>query len=165
MTVKWWTSKRLYVLVGALLLSFAAGATASSVYALFGPDHVDARQFNVTYAGVTAPVDSIPDGSFSLVLGAMDGAITQGQSSEMTVDFIKNSFTGGITPLNNRSCDSAATSLGWCVQGETMAWTVMPQALLPMILVDGVTVMWGPGYIREIGGDGMQGIATYRVTL
>ena len=164
MTVKWWTSKRLYVLIGALLLTFVAGATASTVYALFGPDHVDAMQFNVTYVGVTAPADSISDGSFSLVLGAMDGAITQGQSSEMTVDFIKNSFTG-IKLLSNRSCDSAGTNLGWCVQGETKAWTVMPQAVLPTILVDGVTVMWGPGYIREIGGAGMQGLATYRVTL
>ncbi|GEM_PF-1982154 len=105
-----------------------------------------------------------PDGSFSLVLGAMDGAITQGQTSEMTVDFIKNSFTG-IKLLSSRSCDSAGTSLGWCVQGETKSWAVMPRALLPTILVDGVTVMWGPGYIREIGGDGMQGVATYRVTL
>ena len=102
MTVKWRTSKRLYVLVGALLLTYVAGATVSTVYALFGPDHVDARQFNVTYAGVTAPVDSIPDGSFSLVLGAMDGAITQCQTSEMTVDFIKNSFTG-IKLLSSRS--------------------------------------------------------------
>lgn len=161
MTAKW-RNKKAFILIGSLILTFMAGA--STAYAVLAPSGVDANQFNVTYAGVTAPVDSIPNGSYSMVLTEVDGAISEGQTSQMTVDFAKSSFLG-LKLLSNRSCDTSGADLGWCVQAGTQDWAVKPQALLPTFLVDGVTVMWGPGYVREIGGSGMQGLATYRVTM
>ncbi|MCI0795993.1 MAG: hypothetical protein J4N99_04190 [Chloroflexi bacterium] len=158
-----WRSRRLLFLVAALVLTFIAGAAASTAYAILGSDGVDANQFNVTYAGVTDPVDSIPIGNLTLVLAEVDGSFSEGQSSHMTVDLI-NTFAG-LNLLTDRVCDATGTSLGWCVQAGAQDWAVMPQILLSPVLVDDVTLMWGPGYVIELGGDGMQGLATYRVTL
>ena len=162
MTAKW-RSRRLLFLVAALVLTFIAGAAASTAYAILGPDGVDSNQFNVTYAGVTDPVESSPDGIRTLELAEVDGSFSEGQSSHMTVDLI-NTFVG-LDLLTNRVCDATGASLGWCVQVGAQDWAVMPQVLLSPVLVNDVTLMWGPGYVIELGGDGMQGLATYRVTL
>ncbi|MDA0771225.1 MAG: hypothetical protein O2821_13550, partial [Chloroflexi bacterium] len=143
-----------YILVAALVVTFIAGATASTAYALLSASDVGARQFNVTYVGVSAPVDSIPDGNMTMVLTEMDGNFLEGQSSQITVDLIKTSFTG-IQLINTRSCDTTGTSLGWCIQAGTNDWAVIPLPLLRTIQVDNVSATLSPAH----------GLGTYRATV
>lgn len=153
------------IVIAVLVVTFVAGALTSTASAKFrGPD-VKAQNFNVTYVGVTAPVDSMPEGLSDLVLRQADGKFLGKRRSQMTVSMLTNGFIG-TKLMMSRPCDEAGDVAGLCIDEGRQAWVVMPQGLLPTVPKDDTRAMFGPAFIRQIvDGEGYDGFATYRITV
>ena len=158
---------RPYLLIAALAITFLAGTLSSTAYATFrGPD-IQVRNFSVTYAGVTGPMDSIPQGLSDLVLTQASGKFVDGQRSQMTVSMERNPIFG--TRLSSKgpcAVPNVPTEMkAWCVDEARGSWAVMPLQLLRNVQVGDTLTMWGPSVVKQIvDGEGYEGLATYKVT-
>lgn len=160
--------KRSYVLVAVLAITMVAGTVSSTAYAMFRGPEVRAQNFNVTYVGVTGPIDSLTPGLTDLVLTQASGEFVGGRRSQMSVYLEYNDFMGARISTRG-PCKVPSPRMdfeAWCIDEGRMSWAVAPLRLLRDVQVGEVQTMWGPSYVMQvIDGEGYEGFATYRATV
>ena len=157
--------RRSSVIIAVLAVALLAGTISSTANAMFRGHDVQAKNFSVTYAGVTGPVDEMPVGLSDLVMNQVDGKFVGKRKSEMTVSMLRNGFIG-TRLMMNRPCDESGDFAGWCIDEGRNTWAVTPQMIHAALPMDDTSAMFGPAFITQIvDGDGYNGFATYRVTV
>lgn len=156
--------RRSSVVIAVLVVALLAGTIGSTANAMFRGHDVQAKNFSVTYVGVTGPVDDMLDIS-DLVLKQVDGKFIGKRRPEMTVSMVRNRFVG-TKSMMNRPCDESGDFVGWCIDEGRNTWAVTPQMIHPTLPMADTSAMFGPAFITQIvDGDGYDGFATYRVTV
>lgn len=157
--------RRSSVAIAVLAIALLAGTLTSTANAMFRGRDVQAKNFSVTYVGVTGPVDEMFVGLSDLVLKQVDGKFVGKRKSEMTVSMLRNGFIG-TKLMMNRPCDDSDKFVGWCIDEGRKTWAVTPQMIHAALPMNDTSAMFGPAFITQVvDGDGYDGFATYRVTV
>lgn len=156
--------RRQYLLIAGLLIVFAAGTLSSTAYAMLRGPNVQAKNFSVTYVGVTGPLDSMPPKA-ELVLTQADGEFVGGRRSQVTVSIWHNPRFGTLL-TGNDFCNDASDLKGWCIDEGKQTWSLVPRTSPLGIQTNGTTTYSGDALVKQIiDGEGYEGLVTYRATV